>query len=127
MFDGCQKKNSANHLALGKELNSGSVYVCAIYIDNLLRLLNLGRVLEKKYSAKKALPIYCVSSPFCRVRQSVKSLPSTFQALPSASVDSGSGIYIRMRRKCAARGQRRWWQRPLSSFDEMQPCQQYKW
>jgi hypothetical protein len=41
----------------------------------------LCRVPEKKYSAKKALPIHCVPSPLCRA----KSLPSVFKALPSAS------------------------------------------
>jgi hypothetical protein len=42
------------------------------------------RVPEKKYSAKKALPMHCVSSPLCRVRHSVKPLPSVFKDLPSA-------------------------------------------
>jgi hypothetical protein len=39
----------------------------------------------KKYSAKKALPMYCSSSPLCWVRHSAKLVPSVFQALPSAS------------------------------------------
>jgi hypothetical protein len=46
---------------------------------------SLCRVPEKKYSAKKALPMYCSSSPLCRVRHSVKPVPSVFRALPSAS------------------------------------------
>jgi hypothetical protein len=45
----------------------------------------LCRVPEKKYSAKKALPMHCVPSPLCRVRHSAKPLPSVFKALPSAS------------------------------------------
>jgi hypothetical protein len=45
----------------------------------------LCRVLEKKYSTKKALSMHCVSSPLCRVRHSAKPLPSVFKALPSAS------------------------------------------
>jgi hypothetical protein len=45
----------------------------------------LCRVPEKKYSAKKALPMHCVSSPLCRVRHSTKPLSSVFKALPSAS------------------------------------------
>jgi hypothetical protein len=45
----------------------------------------LCRVPEKKYSAKKALPMYCLSSLFCRVRHSAKPLLSVFGALPSAS------------------------------------------
>jgi hypothetical protein len=44
----------------------------------------LCRVPEKKYSVKKTLPMYCVSSPLCRVRHSIKTLPSVFNALPSA-------------------------------------------
>jgi hypothetical protein len=46
---------------------------------------SLYRVPEKKYSAKKPLPMYCSLSPLCRVRHSTKTLPSVFQALPSAS------------------------------------------
>jgi hypothetical protein len=45
----------------------------------------LCRVPEKKYSAKKALPMHCVPSLLCRVRHSTKPLPSVFKALPSAS------------------------------------------
>jgi hypothetical protein len=45
----------------------------------------LCRVPEKKYSAKKALPMHCVPSLLCRVRHSAKPLPSVFKALPSAS------------------------------------------
>jgi hypothetical protein len=36
----------------------------------------LCRMPEKKYSAKKASPMHCVSSPLCRVRHSTKPLPS---------------------------------------------------
>jgi hypothetical protein len=36
----------------------------------------LCRVPEKKYSAKKALPMHCVPSPLCRVRHSTKTSPS---------------------------------------------------
>jgi hypothetical protein len=56
---------------------------------------SLCRVPEKKYSAKKALPMHCVPSPLCRVRHSAKTLPSVLrlcrvlQALGKA-VDSGS-------------------------------------
>jgi hypothetical protein len=46
----------------------------------------LCRVPEKKYSAKKALPMHCVPNPLCRVRHSIKTLPSIFKALPSASI-----------------------------------------
>jgi hypothetical protein len=45
----------------------------------------LCRVHKKKYSAKTALPMHCMSSPLCRVRHSAKRLPSVFKALPSAS------------------------------------------
>jgi hypothetical protein len=45
----------------------------------------LCQVPEKKYSAKKALPMHCVPSLLCRVRHSAKPLPSVFKALPSAS------------------------------------------
>jgi hypothetical protein len=45
----------------------------------------LCRVPEKKYSAKKALPMHCLPSLLCRVRHSAKPLPSVFTALPSAS------------------------------------------
>jgi hypothetical protein len=57
----------------------------------------LCRVPDKKYSAKKALPMHCVPSPLCRVRHSAKTLPSVLrlcrvlQALGKA-VDSGSDI-----------------------------------
>jgi hypothetical protein len=40
---------------------------------------------EKKYSTKKALPMYCLSSLFCRVSHSAKPLPSVFKVLPSVS------------------------------------------
>jgi hypothetical protein len=40
----------------------------------------LCRVPDKKYSAKKALPMYCVPSPLCRVRHSAKTLPSVFKS-----------------------------------------------
>jgi hypothetical protein len=40
---------------------------------------------QEKYSAKKALPMHCVSSLLCRVRHSAKPLPRVFTALPSAS------------------------------------------
>jgi hypothetical protein len=45
----------------------------------------LCRVPEKKHSAKKALPMHCLSNLLCRVSHSVKSLPSVFEASPSAS------------------------------------------
>jgi hypothetical protein len=43
---------------------------------------SLCRVLDKKYSTKKPLSMYCSSSPLCRVGHSAKSV---FQGLPSAS------------------------------------------
>jgi hypothetical protein len=45
----------------------------------------LCRVPEKKYSAKKALPMHYLPSLLCRVPHSVKPLTSVFKALPSAS------------------------------------------
>jgi hypothetical protein len=56
---------------------------------------SLCRVLDKKYSAKKPLSMYCSSSPLCRVSHWAKTLPSVFrvcrvlQALDKAP-DSGS-------------------------------------
>jgi hypothetical protein len=40
---------------------------------------------NKRYSTNKPLPMYCSPSSLCRVPHSAKSLPSVFQAVPSAS------------------------------------------
>jgi hypothetical protein len=54
-----------------------------------VRFLALGkhlcRVPEKKYSAKKSLPMHCLPSLLCRVLHSTKPLLSVFKASPSAS------------------------------------------
>jgi hypothetical protein len=42
-------------------------------------------VTDKKYSAKKPLPMYCLPSYLCRVSQSAKCLPSVFQVVSVAS------------------------------------------
>jgi hypothetical protein len=39
---------------------------------------------DNKYSAKKSLPIYSLTSSLCRVSHSAKPSPSVFYALPSA-------------------------------------------
>jgi hypothetical protein len=46
---------------------------------------HLCRVPDKKYSAKKYLPMHCLPSLLCRVSHSAKPLPSVFKASPSAS------------------------------------------
>jgi hypothetical protein len=53
----------------------------------------LCRVPDKKYSAKKPLPIYCSLSSICRVSHSAKTSSSVFQALDK-SHDSGSELYV---------------------------------
>jgi hypothetical protein len=81
---------------LGRRCLRHSSAVTAAFLCRLLfdTRQSLCRVPEKKYSAKKALPIYCLPSPLCRVQHSAKHVPSVFQTLPSASgdkeVDSGS-------------------------------------
>jgi hypothetical protein len=63
------------------------VAVTAAFLCRVLPALGkpLCLVPEKKYSAKKALPMHCMPSLLCRVRHSAKHLPSIFKALPSAS------------------------------------------
>jgi hypothetical protein len=72
---------------LAKAPSPSTVTVTAAFLCRVLLALGkpLCRVPEKKYSAKTALPMHCMSSPLCRVRHSAKSLPSVFKALPSAS------------------------------------------
>jgi hypothetical protein len=48
---------------------------------------SLCRVPDKKYSAKKSLPMYCSPSSLCRMSHSTNTLPSVFQALRPISVD----------------------------------------
>jgi hypothetical protein len=45
---------------------------------------SLCQVPDKKYSAKKPLPMYYSSSSLCRVLHSAKTLLDVFQALPSS-------------------------------------------
>jgi hypothetical protein len=73
---------------LGKDRHSAkppSPSPGAITAAFLCRVLSGTRVPEKKYSAKKDLPMHCVPSLLCRVRHSAKPLSSVFKALPSAS------------------------------------------
>jgi hypothetical protein len=85
-------------LALGKEARYAECHI-EHSAKNLIkgpRWQILCRVLVGRHSAKatsfaechltkKPLPMYCLSSPLCRVRHSANTLPSVFQALPSAS------------------------------------------
>jgi hypothetical protein len=50
----------------------------------------LCRVPDKKYSAKKPLPMYSSPRLLCRVSHSAKTSSSVFQALPSVSAVFGS-------------------------------------
>jgi hypothetical protein len=84
------KGNSFAECHLGHSAKTPSLSPGVMMAAFLCRVLpgtrqSLCRVPEKKYSAKNALPMHCVSSPLCGVRHSAKSLPSVFKALLSAS------------------------------------------
>jgi hypothetical protein len=84
------KGNSFAECHLGHSAKTPSPSPGVVAAAFLCRVLpgtrqSLRRVPEKKYSAKKVLPMHCVSIPLCRVRHSAKTLSSVFKALPSAS------------------------------------------
>jgi hypothetical protein len=59
-----------------------ATFLCRVPCDTRQSLY---RIPDKKYSVKKLLPMYSLSSTLCRVSHSAKPSPSVFQALPSAS------------------------------------------
>ena len=80
-FTECRPRHSAKTLSPSPNTVTTTFFVeCSLALGK-----PLCRVPEKKYSAKTALPMHCMSIPLCRVRHSAKPLPSVFKALPSAS------------------------------------------
>jgi hypothetical protein len=82
------KGNSFAECQLGHSAKTPSPSPGAVMAAFLCRVLpgtrqSLCRVPEKKYLAKKALPMHCVPSPLCRVRQTL-----------GKAVDSGSAYNL---------------------------------
>ena len=76
------------HLGHSAKMSSPSpgavtaAFLCRVPCDTRQSIC---QVPDKKYSAKKSLPMHCLPSLLCRVLHSAKPLPSVFKASSSAS------------------------------------------